>query len=342
MSELPLVLADVARWYAVSALALGERSGLLAALMDGPASATELAHRAQVDPDNARTWASTMVVAGYASADAGRFAAREEALGMLRGGAPFDVRAVVELLVPLGGMLPRVAQAIRDGAGIGSDEVQAAVGTLAERVNGPMYARHLVDDWIAGHPDVDAALRAGIDVAEIGPGGGTALRLLASAFPASRFAGFDIDPAQVERANRAAVAAGLANLRFDAVDAAGLPAAAFDLLCVFDAFHHMTAPGPVIAAIGASLRPGGWLLIAEPLVAGDLAVDAADPFAVLTYASDLLYCYQESKVAGAAGLGATWAASNLDAFLAGAGFEVLAVNPSDAGYTVTLARPTGT
>jgi hypothetical protein len=93
-----------------------------------------------------------------------------------------DVRAIVELLVPLGALLPRVATAIRDGGGIRSEEFQTALGMTAERVNEPMYERLLLSEWIAGHPELQAALEQGVDVAEVGPGGGTALRVLARRF----------------------------------------------------------------------------------------------------------------------------------------------------------------
>lgn len=263
MSDLPLLFADVARWYAESTVALGIRTGLSDALLAGGGTATELAASAQVDADNAARWAGAMVTGGYATLVEGRYAPVEDALGLLRGGATLDVRAIVELLVPLGALLPRVELAIRNGAGISSAEFQAALGVTAERVNAPMYERLLRSEWIAGHPELEAALVSGIDVAEVGPGGGTALRILARAFPNSRFVGFEVDRGTVLEANAAATAAGLGNLQFEVLDASELPRGAFDLVCMFDAFHHMTEPGVVMGGIRAALRPGGgdrlWL-----------------------------------------------------------------------------------
>jgi SAM-dependent methyltransferase len=339
VSDLPLLFADVARWYAASTVALGIRTGLTDALLAGGGSATELAGQASVDPDNAERWADAMVAGGYASLVDGRYTPVEEALGMLRGGMILDVRAIVELLVPLGGLLPRVATAIRDGAGIGSAEFQAALGMTAERVNVPMYEKLLRAEWLAGHPDLEAALTRGIDVAEVGPGGGTALRILAGAYPASRFVGLDIDAATVAEASAAAADAGLANLRFDVVDGGSIPEASFDLVCIFDALHHMTEPGAVLDGIRAALRPAGSLLVAEAAVTGDAAADAADPTAVIVYGSDLLYCFQESKVAGRPGLGATWPGRGLDALAAAHGFTESGRVQSQAGYVVIRFVP---
>lgn len=58
--------------------------------------------------------------------------------------------------------------------------------------------------------------------------------------------------------------------------------ASFDLVCLFDAFHHLTRPEAILDAIRSGLR--------GPAVSGDPRVDAADPTAIITYGSNLLYC----------------------------------------------------
>jgi SAM-dependent methyltransferase len=340
VSDLPPLFNDVARWYAASTVAIGIRSGLIDALLDGGGSADELAAAADVDPANAARWADAMVAAGYASVTAGRYAPVEDALGLLRGGAMLDVRAIVELLVPLGSLMPRVVTAVRDGRGIASPELQAAFGMTAERVNVPMYEGLLLSEWIAGHAGLEADLQRGIDVAEVGPGGGTALRILARAFPESRFIGFDVDDVVVAQANAAAEAQGLTNVRFESLDGRALPTGAFDLVCMFDAFHHLTNPDAVMSGMGAALRPRGSLLLAEAALSGDPAVDAADPTAVIVYGSDLMYCFQESKTADGPGLGATWPGRGLAAMLTAHGFREAGRLESQAGYVVIRAEAT--
>jgi SAM-dependent methyltransferase len=339
VSDLPLLFNDVARWYAATTVALGIRTGLTDALLAGGGSSADLAAAASVDPDNAARWADAMVAAGYATLEEGRYAPVEDAMGLLRGGTILDVTAIVELLVPLGALLPRVQTAILDGGGIRSDEFQAALGMTAERVNVPMYEKLLLSEWIAGHPELRDALVSGIDVAEIGPGGGTALRILAREFPASRFTGLDVDAATVSAANVAATTSGLTNLRFEAVDGNALPEAAFDLVCMFDAFHHMTDPDAILDGVRRSLRPGGSLLLAEAAMSGDPASDAADPSAIIVYGSDLIYCYQESKQSGTPGLGATWPGRGLHELLDRHSFAEGGSVESRAGYLVLRARP---
>jgi SAM-dependent methyltransferase len=334
---LPLIVSDVSRWYAATTLAIGEAAGLLTPLLEGGGTAQELASRSGVDGRNAEVWGDAMVVAGYAQLDGERYLPDEGALGILRGEFPFDLRAVIGILVPLGGMLPRIERAMREGGGISSGELQASLGVLPEQANGPMYRSFLLDDWIAAFPPTEAALRSGIDVGEIGPGGGIALRVLATAFSGSRFVGYDLDPNQVARANAAAAEAGLSNLRFEALDAARLPTGSFDLVCAFDTFHHFGQPDAILDSIRRALRPGGAFLVAEAAISGNPRTDASDPFAIIVYGSNLLYCFQESKAEGGAGLGATWAPTHLDTLLARHGFEVVASHASAAGYLITRA-----
>ena len=263
MSDLPLLFSDVARWYAASTVALGIRTGLTDALLAGGGSSGELAATAGVDGENAARWADAMVAGGYATVTDGQYAPVEDTLGILRGGGILDVRAIVELLVPLGALLPRVQTAIRDGGGVRSAEFQDALGMTAERVNVPMYDELLLSEWIAGHPDLHAALERGVDAAEVGPGGGTCPP---DTCPA-------VSRLQVRRlrhryrdrygGERERDCGGPGQPRFEAVDAVELPEGAFDVVCMFDAFHHMTDPDGVLDGIRASLRPGGSLLLAE-------------------------------------------------------------------------------
>ena len=204
----------------------------------------------------------------------------------------------------------------------------------AERVNVPMYEQLLLTEWLAGHPELVAALSGGIDVAEVGTRRRDRAPDPRRRVPGSRFTGFDIDAPTVDEANEAAAAAGLGNLRFEVVDGGSLPVGGFDLVCVFDALHHMTEPGAVLDGIRAALRPGGSLLIAEAALTGDAAADAADPTAAIVYGSDLIYCFQESKTPGRPGLGATWPGRGLDELAAEHGFREAGSVESQAGYVV--------
>ncbi len=104
-----------------------------------------------------------------------------------------------------------------------------------------------------------------------------------------------------------------------------LPESAYDLVCMFDAFHHVPDPEALLDAMRRALRPGGAILVAEPLSSGDPTTDADDPPAVLTYAD------------GGHGFGAVEARGGLEALLPEHGFGAPTVHESDAGYAVIRA-----
>ena len=82
-------------------------------------------------------------------------------------------------------------EAFRTGRGIGWHEHHGDLFSGTERLFRPAYAANLVDAWIPALDGVEARLRAGGTVADVGCGFGASTILLAQAFPASTFVGFD-------------------------------------------------------------------------------------------------------------------------------------------------------
>jgi tRNA/tmRNA/rRNA uracil-C5-methylase (TrmA/RlmC/RlmD family) len=83
-------------------------------------------------------------------------------------------------------------------------------------VFGVAYRAYLVQEWIPALDGVEAKLRAGARVADVGCGYGTAAIILAQAFPTSTFVGFDYHPESIERARANAAAAGVEDrVRFE-------------------------------------------------------------------------------------------------------------------------------
>ena len=165
----------------------------------------------------------------------------------------------------------------------------------------------LVDAYLPLVPGLAERLAAGARVADVGCGTGHAMVLLAAAYPASTFVGYDLADDAVARARSEAAAAGLANARFEVRDAAGLTVEEpFDVVFVFDAIHDQVDPAAVLARIHAALAPGGTFVMVEPRASSDLAGNLANPLAPMLYSTSTLHCLTVSLAGGGAGLGAAW------------------------------------
>ena len=135
-------------------------------------------------------------------------------------------------------------------------------------------------------------LTAGTTVADVGCGAGGALLLMAAAFPASTFHGYDISHHALARANDRLAESGLTNVTFHDAATDPLPTdGSLGLVTTFDCIHDMTHPQQVMAALRAALGDDGtWLLVdikAHETFAGNAE---RNPMAALMYGISVLSC----------------------------------------------------
>jgi SAM-dependent methyltransferase len=328
-SSPPTLLRDLFGWYSITLLALGMRSGLLDALVAGPATAGELAERAGVDSRNVHEWARGMTAGGHASHDRGTFTLSPETAQILGPGFPADLRAVLAFTQEVPSVFDQVVDAMRSGKGVPYDAYRE-IGAAAGRVNTPAYAAALVPEWIQSVPGLHDRLQSGGAVADLAAGNGDAGMLVARAYPATRVVGYDLSSTSRDDLPD--------NLRMCVADARDLPDdGPFDLVYCLDSFHHLGDPAPVLARARKVLAPHGVLMIVEAGMSGDVDEDVADPFSVVVYACGLMYCLQENLHAGGGAHsnadGPGWI---VDALLE-AGFASVDVNPSPTGFAVITA-----
>ena len=107
---------------------------------------------------------------------------------------------------------------------------------------------------------------AGIRILDVGCGSGGLARLLAE--EGAEVTGIDPNPQALTAARTLAPAA-----RFEEAGAEALPFedAAFDVVLVVNALHHvpLDAMDRALAEAARVARPGGWLIVLEPLAAGN-------------------------------------------------------------------------
>jgi len=149
-------------------------------------------------------------------------------------------------------------------------------------------------------------LTAGATVADIGCGAGGAVLMMADAFPASSFTGYDISQHALDRAGTKLDAAGTRNAAFVDPRQTPLPADhSVDLVTTFDCIHDMTHPQQMMEAIRAAIADDGtWLLV--DIKALDTYAENArkNPMASLMYGISVLSCMSSAMSApDGAGLG---------------------------------------
>ena len=287
--------------------ALGDKLGLWKDLHEsGPATSQELAQRANVEERYAREWLYAMASAGYLEHDreSGRFTLPpEHALVFAQEGGPMFLCGGYQELAGAIAVFDRVGDAFRQGGGVSMDQYPSDFYAGLERFTAGWFENLLLGEWLPALPEIDARLKEGIVVADVGCGGGRASIKLAEAYPNSTFVGFDGFPGQVERARLNAEAAGVADrVSFEVLDGSqGLPST-YDLITTFDVVHDAVDPGGLVNGIREGLKDDGAYLMLEINCADDPA-DNVGPLASLFYGFSIFYCMTTSLAHGGDGLG---------------------------------------
>ena len=118
--------------------------------------------------------------------------------------------------------------------------------------------------------EILAALQAepGKRIADVGAGEGFySLRIARAVGPTGRVTAVDVSEKYLDKLRARLQQDSMTNVDVvvGAVDDPHLPENAFDAVLIYNAYHEMTAPEPVLKAILRALKPGGRLVMSEPL-----------------------------------------------------------------------------
>ncbi|HKC89086.1 MAG TPA: class I SAM-dependent methyltransferase, partial [Blastocatellia bacterium] len=174
--------------------------------------------------------------------------------------------------------------------GLGWHEHDPALFLGTERFFRPGYAANLITTWIPSLDGVEAKLREGARVADVGCGHGASTILMAQAYQRSTFAGFDYHEASIERARIAADEAGVAErVNFEVASAKNYPGRDYDFVAFFDCLHDMGDPVGAASYARSTLAPDGVLMIVEPY-ANDRVEENLNPVGRMFYSASTLIC----------------------------------------------------
>jgi SAM-dependent methyltransferase len=309
---------------------IGDKLGLYAALAEeGPSTASDLAATTGCDPRFLQEWLSAQAAAGYAHYDptTGRFHLDEAQAACL---ADESLPTFVVGGMAVASSVHKDEDAIRDtfltGEGIGWHQHHTDLFTGTERFFRPGYVANLTSAWIPAVAGLEERLRRGATVADVGCGHGASTILMAQAYPASTFVGFDYHTASIEVARKRAAEAGVSDrVRFEVAPAESFGGDGYDLVCIFDALHDMGDPATAAAHIRSRLAEDGVLLLVEPN-AGDRLEDNLGLIGKIFYSASSCICTPASRAQGghdAACLGAQAGETRLRALCEAAGFRTV-------------------
>lgn len=302
---------------------VGDRLRLFQTLGDAPEGETSksLAASTGLSERYLREWLSAQAASGFVSYEvaSGRFRLTPEQKAVFADeSSPVYMAGGFQSLAAIFEGEPRLAEAFRTGAGIGWGEHCNCLFCGTDRFYRSGYRAHLVAEWLPALDGVVDALRSGIRVADVGCGHGASTAIMAEAFPASTFVGYDVHPELVDEARRQY--GHVPNLRFETARAQDYPGSGYGFVTMFDTLHDMGDPGGAATHIRKSLAPGGTLMVVEPAAGQDLA-DNLHPVGRIYYAVSTSICVPAALGQdGGAALGAQAGEERLAQVLRAGGF----------------------
>jgi SAM-dependent methyltransferase len=295
----------------------------------GPGTSEEIADASGLQERYVREWLAAMACGGIVEYDPGAatfFLPAEHARSLTKAASGQAITFSCQFIAELGKVEQDIVEVFRSGGGVGYDRYTRFTHLMAES-SGNLFRDGLLDHVVPLLPGGGQRLGDGVDLVDVGCGSGRAINMLASAFPASRFWGFDFSEEAIAVARADAEAAGISNTVFEVRDAAALGTdERFDIATSFDAVHDQAHPDAMLSGIFVGLRPGGTYLCAEPKASSDLRNNLEHPTGSFMYGLSTMHCMTVSLAYGGEGLGAAWGEELTRERLGAAGFVDISVN----------------
>lgn len=336
------VFASVLATQEIQAAYIGDRLGWYQALADQALTAPELAARTSTSERYAREWLEHQTVAGWLTCDnpeAGptqrRFTlppAHAEAL--VRPDSLAHVGAFARFIGGLGKNMDALVDAYRNDTGLSWETMGEDAREGQAGANRPMFVNQLGQEYLASIPDIDAVLRKGGRVADVGAGYGWSSIGVATAYPRTRVDAFDIDEPSIESARRNIAETGLGDrVTATAVDVADLPVEEpYDLVMALECIHDLPDPVSVLKAMHRLAGDDGAVIVMDERV-GDEFTGEGNQVERLLYGFSITCCLPDSKAfQGSVATGTVMRRSTLEGYALDAGFTSVETLPIENDF----------
>ena len=306
-------------------IVIGDKLGLYRAMGDGlPVTPAQLAQRTGTAERYIHEWLNANAAGRFVEYDATNgtyFMTPEQALALAQEDTPIHLPGFYHMLASLMKDEDKITEIYRTGKGMAWHEHEKGLFEGCERFFRPTYLANLIPHWIPALDGVEAKLKAGARVADIGCGHGASTLLMAKAYPKSQFVGFDYHAPSIETARRKAKVAQVSDrVTFQVAPSKGFPGTDYDLVAFFDCLHDMGDPAGAARHVRESLAPGGTWMIVEPFAHDDIA-ENLNPIGRIMYSASASVCVPCSLSQEVAlGLGAQAGPGKIEKVVRGGGF----------------------
>lgn len=301
---------------------LGDKLGLYKALAGaGPVTPAELAGKTRTNERLITEWLNAQAAAGYLSYAGGKYELpAEHAMALADDDSPMFIAGAFDVLAAMYSSDKQLAEGFKNGKGLGWKDQAPRLFGGTERFFRPGYRTFLTTAWIPALEGVEAKLKAGARVADVGCGHGASTVIMAQTYPNSSFYGFDYHEGSIKTAKERAKEAGV-DVKFETAAAKEYKEKDFDLICFFDCLHDMGDPVGAAKHALQALKPDGTVLLVEPMAADTLEDNLKSPIAPMFFsASTMLCCANAVNQGGEPVLGAQAGEKRLGDVFREAGF----------------------
>jgi 2-polyprenyl-3-methyl-5-hydroxy-6-metoxy-1,4-benzoquinol methylase len=319
------VVGDFGAALSSSLVYIGQKLGLYQAMAQGgPMTSAELAKSTSTVERYVREWLINQASGGYCEYDpkSGKYhLTPEQAMALTDETSPAYVGGGFYVIKAMGAATARILKAFKEGGGIlwAEHDPDLFIGT--ERFFRPGYAAHLTAAWIPALTGIEAKLKKGGKVADIGCGHGASTIIMAKEYPNSTFHAFDSHEASIQHSRKSAEAAGVGSrINFEVGNASTFPGQNYDMVSFFDCLHDMGDPVGAMKRAWAALAPDGSTLIVEPM-AGNTVEENFNPIGRTFSAASTLCCTSNSLAQNGPALGAVASEAALKETVLAGGFK---------------------
>ena len=273
---------------------MGDKLGYYRAMAEhGPITPSRLATATRTAEPYAREWLNAQAAGRYVDYDPESqtyHLPAEHAIALTDESSPAFLPGFFQIALGTVQDSGHILEVAQHGAGYGWHEHNHDVHEGCERFFRPGYNANLVATWLPALDGVVEKLERGARVADLGCGHGASTIIMAQAFPASTFVGYDYHEASIAQARERASAAGVRDrVQFEVASAQEFPGTGFDLVTTFDALHDMGDPVGAARQVRRALADDGTWMVVEPM-AGDRVEDNLNPVGRAYYGFSTLLC----------------------------------------------------